>query len=128
MRRAFFICLCLCLTAASLSAQSMLVSTASQTARMFPPNDLGDRSAILDAYGKLPVTFEANQGQADETVKFLSRNAGYALFLTVDEAVVAVPGRNKLTVERAWLPQVLQSETAIPSVLRMKLHNANPGV
>jgi hypothetical protein len=95
---------------------------------MFPPNGLGDRSAILDAYGKLPVTFEANQGQADETVKFLSRNAGYALFLTVDEAVVAVPGRNKLTVERAWLPQVLQSETAIPSVLRMKLHNANPGV
>jgi hypothetical protein len=24
-------------------------------------------------YGKLPLTFEANQGQADSTVKFLSR-------------------------------------------------------
>jgi len=106
MRRAFFICLCLCLTAASLSAQSMLVSTASQTARMFPPNGLGDRSAILDAYGKLPVTFEANQRQADEAVKFLSRNGGYSLFLTADEALLTVSS-NKLRVERAWLPRVL---------------------
>jgi hypothetical protein len=48
----------------------------------------------LDAtYGKLPLSFEANQGQTDRAVKFLSRGRGYALFLTGDEAV--------LTFERA---------------------------
>jgi hypothetical protein len=48
----------------------------------------------LDAtYGKLPLSFEANQGQTDRAVKFLSRGRGYALFLTGDEAV--------LTLERA---------------------------
>src|SRR5450631_3958924 len=35
----------------------------------------------------LPLTFEANQGQTDPAVKFLSRGDGYALFLTPDSAV-----------------------------------------
>ncbi len=45
----------------------------------------------LDAtYGKLPLSFEANQGQTDRAVKFLSRGRGYALFLTGDEAVLTL--------------------------------------
>jgi len=39
-------------------------------------------------YGKLPLSFAANQGQTDEQVKFLSRGRGYSLFLTGDEAVL----------------------------------------
>jgi hypothetical protein len=39
---------------------------------------------------RLPLAFEANQGQADERVKFISRGNGYALFLTADEAVLAL--------------------------------------
>ena len=35
----------------------------------------------------LPLSFEANQGQTDPAVKFLSRGDGYALFLTPDSAV-----------------------------------------
>jgi len=34
------------------------------------------------AYGRLPLSFEANTGQADPRVKFLSRGSGYTLFLT----------------------------------------------
>jgi hypothetical protein len=35
----------------------------------------------------LPLSFEANQGQTDPTVKFLSRGDGYVVFLTSDSAV-----------------------------------------
>ena len=47
------------------------------------------RNAALagEAYGKLPLTFEANRGQTDAQVKFLSRGPGYNLFLTSTEAV-----------------------------------------
>ena len=39
---------------------------------------------------KLPLSFEPNIGQADPHVKFLSRGPGYTLFLTEDEAVLAL--------------------------------------
>ena len=39
---------------------------------------------------KLPLHFEANQGQTDSQVKFLSRGRGYTLFLTPTEAVLAL--------------------------------------
>jgi hypothetical protein len=39
------------------------------------------------AYGKVGMSFEANQGQTNEAVKFLARGAGYALFLTPTESV-----------------------------------------
>ena len=37
---------------------------------------------VLDSYGKLPLSFEANRGQVDSQVKFVSRASGYTLFLT----------------------------------------------
>ena len=38
----------------------------------------------------LPLTFEKNVGQTDSRVDFVSRGAGYNLFLTPDEAVLAL--------------------------------------
>ena len=58
----------------------------------------------------LALSFEANHGQTDPAVKFLSRGDGYALFLTPDSAVFklrSVPG------------------TSSPEVVRMKLAGAN---
>ena len=43
---------------------------------------------VVEAYGKLPLSFEANQGQSDSQVKFLSRGNGYTLFLTSTDAVL----------------------------------------
>ncbi|PYV14885.1 MAG: hypothetical protein DMG21_16690 [Acidobacteria bacterium] len=45
---------------------------------------------LVENYGKLPLSFEANQGQAGPGVAFLSRGSGYTLFLTGDEAVLAL--------------------------------------
>jgi hypothetical protein len=55
------------------------------------------RRSLPPSYGKLPLSFEANQGQTDPQVRFLSRGNGYSLFLTPTEAVLALkkPARGK---------------------------------
>src|SRR5690349_18955016 len=40
------------------------------------------KAEIKESYGKLPISFEANEGQTDAQVKFLARGDGYSLFLT----------------------------------------------
>src|ERR1035437_9216147 len=45
----------------------------------------------LDAgFGRVPLSFEANQGQADSQVRFLARTEGQVLYLTGREAVIAM--------------------------------------
>lgn len=50
-------------------------------------------SAVATAkenYFKRPLSFEANQGQAPSAVKYVARGNGYGLFLTGNEAVLAL--------------------------------------
>ena len=75
-----------------------------------------DAKQVLAAYGQLPVVFEANRGQTDRSVKFLARGSGYELFLTADEAVLALQPSSPRT-----------SHSAAPlSVLSVGLTQANP--
>lgn len=111
------------------------------------------RARIKDTFGKLPLRFEENQGQADPKVKFISRGPGYSLFLAETEAVLTLteadasaditsrmPEGNDLGSEmvRAMPPlsdkrQAKDSRPDVKSkksdpqsaVLRMKLSNAN---
>jgi hypothetical protein len=53
-----------------------------------------------NSYGKLPLSFEPNQGQTAAQVKFLARVPGYTLYVTSTEAVFA--GRDG-SVERMKL-------------------------
>src|SRR5213596_1421353 len=48
------------------------------------------QARLAESYGKIPLSFEANRGQTDPRVKFLSRGSGYTLFLTRDEAVLSL--------------------------------------
>lgn len=101
-------------------------------ARLTPPDN------VPLAYGKLPLHFEANQGQSDPQVKFLARGSGYGLFLTATEAVVvlsppqasASSGRARLrgrTAEPTELPtSPAPTPNTEPTVLRMQLVGANP--
>ena len=52
--------------------------------------ELGVNAQVRARYGKLPLSFEANRGQSDSRVKFLSRGSGYSLFLTSNEAVLVL--------------------------------------
>jgi hypothetical protein len=48
------------------------------------------QSASATAYGKLPLSFEANAGEFGSGVKFLAHASGYTLFLTSSEAVISM--------------------------------------
>jgi len=48
----------------------------------------------LAAYGRLPLRFEENRGQAAGDVRFLSRGMGYTVLLTADEAVLALSSKH----------------------------------
>lgn len=54
------------------------------------PETRSPEANVAEAYGRLPLSFEANQGQAAAQVYFLTREPGYTLFLTGNEAVLAL--------------------------------------
>ena len=90
---------------------------------------------LATAYGRFPLSFEANQGQIDSRVKFLSRGSGYSLFLTPTEAVMTLKSSSREFQARAAANGFLQrrsgadlrDEPAVQeTVLRMKLVGANP--
>lgn len=74
------------------------------------------------AHSRLPIMFEANLGQTDSQVKFLSRGAGYTIFLTPAEAVVLLskgqPASSKMRRTANSAPDTTQA------ILRMKLVGA----
>lgn len=60
---------------------------ASRSRSAFPvaQNKQISQAELLSGYGKLPLTFEQNQGQTDARVKFLARGSGYTVFLSDDQ-------------------------------------------
>src|SRR2546429_712192 len=74
-------------------------------------SDAKSRMQVGETYGKLPLHFETNQGQADGQVKFLARGAGRTLFLTSTEAVLVFTKRE---------------QTVTQTVIRMTFLGANP--
>jgi hypothetical protein len=110
-----------------------LVAAKLSPARIESPNasyDV-DKAATIKAYGNLPMSFAQNLGQTDPRVKFLSSGAGYALFLTPQEAVLSLqhsgPAQKAAArnLERRRLMSKARS-TALPSVLRLVEVGANP--
>jgi hypothetical protein len=55
-------------------------------------------------YGKLPLRFEANRGQTDPSVKFVSRGPGYTAFLTSDGMVLSLRANHTATGDAAIHP------------------------
>ncbi len=45
---------------------------------------------LIEGFGKVRLNFEPNRGQTDPSVKFLARGPGYTLFLTGQEAMLAL--------------------------------------
>lgn len=74
---------------------------------------------INEAYGKLPLAFEINEGQSDSQVKFLSRGNGYTLFLTPAEAVLS------LRHNTSKFPNELKTKTEADDVVRMRINGGN---
>jgi hypothetical protein len=56
--------------------------------------DAAMKARLSEAYGQLPLSFEANVGQTAPEVDFISRGSGYTLFLKPREAVLALRKRD----------------------------------
>ncbi len=85
------------------------------------------RQRVVEAYGKLPLTFEANQGQTDGRVKFLSRGRGFTVFLTSREAVLAFSKSAGLTAQKEPLrTRDGRASRGTRAVVQMTLIGANP--
>lgn len=114
------------------SAAPKLISTPVSTA------NTPEKRTAMQALANLPLSFEVNEGQTDSRVKFLARGAGYALFLTQDRAVLALPHTSSQDNKPAMpaapyaIPRA-SDDTGKPSqpaagesVLSMKVVGANP--
>jgi hypothetical protein len=83
---------------------------------------------VSETYGKLQLHFEANRGQTNKDVRFLSHGPGYSLYLTSSEAVLVLarpdPGEKK---RDAGSTLGRGAQTPVKSVaLRMSLVGAAP--
>ena len=92
------------------------------------PTNRPTQLRVNETYGRLPLTFEANHGQTDSRVKFLSRGMGYTLFLTSTEAVLALrTGEDEPPVGRKQQSRSASKVTGKQSIaLRMQLVDSNP--
>ncbi len=109
----------------------------------------GTPAKVSVDFGKVPLSFEANRGQTDARVDYLSRGKGYALLLTKDQAVLRLkngaPLRMKLLgasgqAAASGLDQLpgkanyfrghdpSQWHTGIPTYQKVKYTGVYPGV
>ena len=149
VQKAMRLCVTLLAGCLAINAQAGAPSAASN------PPDKKTHQQWLDSFAQLPMSFEANRGQTDPQVQFVSRGSGYTLFLTKDEAVFALNGSSKMAREttvhvhfESANPQALVSgtdelpgksnyfigndptkwHTAIPTFARIEDHNIYPGI
>jgi hypothetical protein len=104
---------------------------------------------LADHYGRLPLSFEVNRGQAERSVRFLAHGQGYGLYLTADGAVLtlhkpdsgATAPRSRRMARLGHSPEILgapsprkntpgnrpgaEPATAATDVVRMQLAGAN---
>ncbi len=84
-----------------ISATAAHPSTVSAPTKNSSP---ANASQLRQNYGQLPLSFEANVGQADPSVQFLTHGPGYGLYLTGSEAVMVVSPQQESAVGQAFQP------------------------
>jgi len=88
----------------------------------------------IKAYGNLPLSFEENRGQTAREVRYVSHGSGYELFLTPQEAVLALRSpvhidlspRNLFATLRGLRDARRTHQATTTAVLRMRLEGTNP--
>lgn len=128
LSRAIVFIILLVATAPVLSTRLMRASLASAQASAPPMTSQSAKAEIVDRYGKLPLSFESNEGQTGREVKFVSRGPGYELFLTDTGAVLALRKAGPLP-DKFKPPTVTDTRTSSQppktSILRLNMIGAN---
>jgi hypothetical protein len=88
------------------------------------------KETISEQYGRLPLSFEINQGQTDSQVAFFSRTSDYSLFLTPTEAVLTLrkskPASANKTAPVRFAERTRKHNDPEMYALRMRFVGANP--
>src|SRR5215813_14430624 len=79
----------------SVSASQLFSSAGRSASRPLGVTDNPNQAQINEQYGRLPMSFEPNQGQVDSSARFLARGRGYQVFLTDTEAVLQLQSANR---------------------------------
>ncbi len=103
--------------------KGLLSSAAAHNSRLCP--------SLRLALTKVPAPFEANRGQTNPRVKFLSHGPGYTLFLTETQAVLSLTepdaksGHGGRAV-RQQLPGSMAKSSETTDAVRLAFEGANP--
>lgn len=111
-----------CLLAAVVAALFTARPAVPETALTLPTGSTPasqTENQVRQAYGKLPVSFEQNQGQFDPQVEYAARGAGYSLFLSGQQMTLSL----KKNVSNAGKAA---EDSATNSVVTMEWLGANP--
>jgi hypothetical protein len=70
-------------------AQSLAPAGTNATDATHPPM-VAKKASLAEKFGKLPLSFEPNRGQADKSIQFLAHGNGYGLVLNANQAVLTL--------------------------------------
>lgn len=107
-----FVSLSLLLICLFCAASQVRTLNSKTSAAPLKPADAATQAKLSEAYGKLPLSFEINRGQADPSIKFISRGSGHSFSLAPTEATLRLQSANQSANQAA--------------TVRMKMINANP--
>src|SRR6185369_2745044 len=114
---------------AVLATRLMRTSMASAPVAALPVTQQSTNAEIADRYGRLPLSFERNEGQTDRAVKFVSRGTGYDFFLTDTGAVLTL--RKPRPLEDGFTRPALAEPGTVDqrrnaSIIRLNMLGTNP--
>jgi hypothetical protein len=118
----------ICMQFASALVQGGLRAQTAPQASAGSETSAQERQKIAASAIKMPLFFEANEGQTDPSVRFLTRSGGYTMFLTPNETVL-VEGTSGIVSGGKFGkgPTAFHADAknSKQSVLRMELLGAN---
>jgi len=102
------------LSAALLLALATLSTAANNAATDRSPEEV--KAGALANYGKLPLSFEENRGQADARVKFLSHGNAYSILLTPSEVLLNLQSVSKARPRQAAIRMSFPGAKSSPAI------------
>ncbi|MGH9940401.1 MAG: hypothetical protein ACREAM_29515, partial [Blastocatellia bacterium] len=112
--------LLICLFCAASQVRTLNSKT---SAAPLKPADATTQAKVNDVYGKLPLSFEINRGQADAPVRFLSMGGNYSILLGPNEVALNLDGAesSKKSGSRGYGAQAERAHSSV----NLKFINAN---
>ena len=112
----------LALLALLLGASPVSTSAVAAEAGLSP----AERATVAMNYGKLPLAFEANAGQANPAIRFLTHGRAFSLALAPDALTLVVGNRQATTAGNAPAHVRASASGSATAALRFGFVGANP--